>query len=84
MLGLFLVRARSRPEMRLVATDDLRRTAPGGVLERVMGNEYRVVGDIEEPSDRELVLDVGVAGCASTSPGTPTRRRTSRAWRSAG
>lgn len=60
VLGLFLlVRARSRPELRLVATDDLRRTAPGGVLERVMGNEYRVVGDIEELSDGELVLDVG-------------------------
>lgn len=60
VVGLFLLgRGRARAELRLRATDDVRRAAPGGVLERVAGNEYRVCGDIEELGPDELLLDVG-------------------------
>ena len=59
VVGLFLlVRGRTRPELRMVATADVRRVPPGALLERVNGNDYVVRGDIEELADDELVLQV--------------------------
>ena len=59
VVGLFLlVRGRTRPELRMVATDDVRRVPPGALLERVQGNDYVVRGDIEELADDELLLQV--------------------------
>ncbi len=59
VVGLFLlVRGRTRPELRMVATGDVRRVPPGALLERVQGNDYVVRGDIEELADDELVLQV--------------------------
>jgi hypothetical protein len=57
VVALFLlVRRRSRPELRMVATGDVRRVPPGALLERVQGNDYVVRGDVEELADDELVL----------------------------
>ena len=59
VVGLFLlVRGRTRPELRMVATGDVRRVPPGALLERVNGNDYVVRGDIEELADDALVLQV--------------------------
>lgn len=60
LVALFLlVRGRSRPELRMVATADLRRVPPGALLERLHGNDYVVRGDIDQLADDELVLEVG-------------------------
>ncbi len=60
LVGFFVaVRSRLRPELRLLATEDLVRAAPGGVLERLEGTSYRVCGDVAVIEQDELVLEVG-------------------------
>lgn len=60
VVGLFLVvRGRGRPELRLVAGEDLRRAAPDPLLQRLEGNEYLVRGDVEELEPDAVVLVVG-------------------------
>ncbi len=55
---VLLLRGRTRPELRMVATADVRRVPPGPLLERVEGNDYVVRGDVESLSEDELVLAV--------------------------
>lgn len=55
---VLLLRGRTRPELRMVATADVRRVAPGPLLERVEGNDYVVRGDVESLTEDELVLAV--------------------------
>lgn len=55
---VLLLRGRTRPELRMVATADVRRVPPGPLLERVEGNDYVVRGDVESLTDDELVLAV--------------------------
>ena len=55
---VLLLRGRTRPELRMVATADVRRVPPGPLLERVEGNDYVVRGDVESLTEDELVLAV--------------------------
>lgn len=55
---VLLLRGRTRPELRMVATADVRRVPPGPLLERVQGNDYVVRGDVESLTEDELVLAV--------------------------
>lgn len=55
---VLLLRGRTRPELRMVATADVRRVPPGPLLERVQGNDYVVRGDVESFTEDELVLAV--------------------------
>lgn len=55
---VLLLRGRTRPELRMVATADVRRVPPGPLLERVEGNDYVVRGDVESLTEDELVLTV--------------------------
>ena len=60
LVGLvLLLRGRLRPELRLVASEDLAPAEPGGVLERIEGMSYRVRGDVVAIEDDEVVLEVG-------------------------
>jgi hypothetical protein len=58
---LLLVRygGRLRPELRLVAVEDVVRCPPGAVLDRVDGVVYVVCGEVAEIGDDEIVLEVG-------------------------
>lgn len=60
-MALLLWRFRSalRPELELLATDDVERCPPGSLLERVDGNAYVVRGEVEELGPDRLVLLVG-------------------------
>lgn len=55
---VLLLRGRTRPELRMVATADVRRVPPGPLLERVQGNDYLVRGAVESLTEDELVLAV--------------------------
>jgi hypothetical protein len=58
---LLLVRygGRLRPELRMVAVEDVVRCPPGAVLDRIDGVVYVVCGDVAEIGDDEIVLEVG-------------------------
>lgn len=56
---LWRFRGRLRPQLQLVATQDLERCAPGSVLDRIEGDRYVVCGEVLEIGDDELVLDLG-------------------------
>ena len=52
-------RGRLRPQLRLLATEDVRRCPPGAELERLEGERYVVSGDVLEIEDDALLLDLG-------------------------
>lgn len=56
---LLRYRGRLRPELRLVAVEDVVRCPPGAVLDRIDGVVYVVCGDVLEIGDDEIVLEVG-------------------------
>ncbi|MBC9732326.1 hypothetical protein [Nocardioides marmotae] len=56
---LWRFRGRLRPQLRLVATQDVERCPPGSVLDRIAGDRYVVCGEVLEIGDGELVLDLG-------------------------
>jgi hypothetical protein len=49
---------RGRPDLRMVATDDVQRCRPGTELEQV-GDLWVVKGDVVERTDDTVVLDLG-------------------------
>jgi hypothetical protein len=49
---------RRRPDLRMVATDDLQRCKPGSQIERV-GDLWMAKGEVVERSDEKVVLDLG-------------------------
>jgi len=53
------LRPRFRPELVLVATEDLERCEPGSVLDRVAGGWYVVAGQVQAIEGDEIVLDLG-------------------------
>lgn len=58
-IGLFLLlRGRTRPELRMVATEDLVVSAEEPALERIHGNDYVVRGQVAEVGGDELLLQV--------------------------
>lgn len=63
LLGMVLLarraRGRMRPQLELRATEDVQRTAPGVLLERIVDQEYVVAGDVEEIEDDAILLDLG-------------------------
>jgi hypothetical protein len=52
-------RGRLRPELRMVAVEDVVRCPPGAALDRIDGVVYVVCGDVAEIGDDEIVLEVG-------------------------
>lgn len=56
---LWHFRGRLRPQLRLVAMQDVERCRPGAVLERMEGDWYVVCGEVLEIGDDDLVLDLG-------------------------
>lgn len=58
-LLLLRYRGRLRPELRMVAMEDVVRCPPGAVLDRVEGVVYVVCGEVAEIGDDEIVLEVG-------------------------
>lgn len=52
------VRGRTRPELRMVATQDLVAIGDEAALERVHGNDYVVRGEVAELDGNELLLQV--------------------------
>ncbi|MDN4172136.1 hypothetical protein QWY28_04205 [Nocardioides sp. SOB77] len=59
LLLLWRFRGRLRPQLRIVAMQDVERCPPGAVLDRIEGDWYVVCGDVLEIGDDELVLDLG-------------------------
>lgn len=53
------LRPRYRPELVLVATEDLEVCEPGSVLERIDGGLYVVAGEVQAIEGDEIVLDLG-------------------------
>lgn len=58
-LLLWRFRRALRPQLVLLATADLERCPPGGVLDRLQGDEYVVHGDIESMEEDRVLLAVG-------------------------
>lgn len=56
---LWRFRGRLRPQLQLVAMQDVERCPPGSVLDRIEGDWYVVCGEVLEIGDDELVLDLG-------------------------
>lgn len=56
---LWRFRGRLRPQLQLVAMQDVESCPPGAVLDRIEGDWYVVCGDVLEIGDDELVLDLG-------------------------
>lgn len=56
---LWRFRGRLRPQLQLVATQDLEGCPPGSLLDRIEGDRYVVCGEVLEIGDDELVLDLG-------------------------
>ena len=52
------LRGRTRPELRMVATEDLVASAEEPALERIHGNDYVVRGEVAEVDGDELLLQV--------------------------
>lgn len=52
-------RVAMRPELVLRATADLEPCEPGSVLDRIVGNEYVVAGEVHEVDGDEVLLDLG-------------------------
>lgn len=61
VITILFLRFRSalRAELQLVATEDLTRTTPGAVLERIDGLTYVVAGEVHTIGEDEIVLDLG-------------------------
>lgn len=58
-LALWRSRGASRPELVLVATQDVQATEPGSALERVEGSLYVVAGEVLAIEPDHLMLDLG-------------------------
>lgn len=52
-------RGRLRPELRMVALEDVQRCRPGALLDRIDGVVYDVCGEVLEIDGDEIVLEVG-------------------------
>ncbi|MCW2795598.1 hypothetical protein [Nocardioides sp.] len=56
---LLRYRGRLRPELRMVALEDVQRCPPGAVLDRIDGVVYEVCGEVTAVEDDEILLEVG-------------------------
>ncbi|MCW2766213.1 MAG: hypothetical protein JWO11_2172 [Nocardioides sp.] len=56
---LLRYRGRFRPELRMVAVEDVERCPPGAVLDRIDGLVYTACGEVTVIEDDEIVLDLG-------------------------
>jgi hypothetical protein len=56
---LLRYRGKLRPELRIVALEDVQRCPPGAALDRIDGVVYVVCGEVLAIEDDEIVLEVG-------------------------